>query len=242
LLAKESVSADPRVFTFELPDNKPLGLSTCACLLLQGGQDDKGEAFVRPYTPVSTNAMVGKFQLMVKIYPDGKMSQLLDTMEVGQSVNAKHIPFNVKIQYPFNKAHIGMLVGGTGITPMIQALHAVLGSPGDSTRVTMLYGSRYSDSILAQEALDDWQQAFPDRLKVVHVLSHEPEGSAWEGARGHIDKTLIAEHMPKPGEDGMVFVCGPPPMYAAICGARGEPELTGTLAELGYCNEEVFKF
>lgn len=30
-----------------------------------------------------------------------------------------------------------MLVGGTGIAPMLQALHAILGTAGDTTRVSV---------------------------------------------------------------------------------------------------------
>ena len=94
----------------------------------EGGAKDAwdGSDAVRPYTPISTNAMVGKFELMVKIYEKGKMGQHLDSMEVGDFLDFKHIPFNVKVQYPFNRRVIGMICGGTGVTPMLQALHALL--------------------------------------------------------------------------------------------------------------------
>merc|ERR1712007_223444 len=107
------------------------GLSTCACILMKGQEgpkDDQGNWVVRPYTPVSTNAKLGQVDLMVKVYPEGKVSQHLDKLEIGQCVEFKHIPVNVKIQYPSFKPAIGMLVGGTGITPMIQALHMILGT------------------------------------------------------------------------------------------------------------------
>ena len=62
------ISKDTIVVTFGLADaSKPLGLSTCACVLARGGADAAGEPFVRPYTPVSTNALAGKFQLMMKV-------------------------------------------------------------------------------------------------------------------------------------------------------------------------------
>ena len=243
LLAKVSISHDTRVFTFGLPDaNKPLGLSTCACLLAQGGRDDTGNPVVRPYTPVSTNAMVGKFELMVKIYPQGKLSQHMDAMGVGDTLNFKHIPFNVKTQYPFGKQKLGMFVGGTGITPMLQALHAVLGTPGDTTVVSMLYGSRTEADVLGKETLDGWCASHGHRLKVAHVLSHEPEGSAWRGERGFINKDLIAKYMPAPSDDCILFVCGPPPMYNALCGPRDQKELTGLLADMGYAAAQVYKF
>lgn len=240
LLSKVSISHDTRVFTFGLPDSKPLGLSTCACILAKGDGcvDAEGKPVIRPYTPVSTNAMMGKFELMVKVYPEGKLSQHLDKMEIGQSMDFKHVDKNVKMQYPFKPA-VGMIVGGTGITPMIQALHAVLGTPGDTSKVAMLYGSRTANDILGKETMDAWQG---ERLSVEHVLSHEPEGSEWAGSRGFIGKELIEKHFPPPGPDVTIFVCGPPPLYVALCGPRDQPELTGILADMGYTADMVYKF
>jgi cytochrome-b5 reductase len=80
------------------------------------------------------------------------------------------------------------------------------------------------------------------RLKVVHVLSHEDQHSAWNGERGFISAELCQKHLPSPGTGGLVFVCGPPPMYDVLCGPRTEKEVNGLLGELGYPPEEVFKF
>lgn len=239
----EDVSSDTKVFTFgTLDTTKPLNLPTCGCILAQGGADAEGNAFIRPYTPVSTNAMVGEFQLMVKIYPEGNLSQHLASLKVGDDMNFKHIKFNVKKQYPFGVKHVGMLVGGTGIAPMVQALHAVLGNPDDTTKVTMLYGSQRSDQILCEETMAEWCKEYPDRLSVVNIMSAEPEGSEWKGERGFITKEMIEKHFPAPGSDINIFVCGPPPMYNALCGAREEADVTGVLADIGYSNEEVTKF
>merc|ERR1719491_885843 len=108
------------------------------------------------------------------------MSQHLDKLEVGQPMHFKHIAGNVKLQYPFNKKGIGMIVGGTGITPMIQALHCVLGTKDDTSKVSMLYGSKSSKDILAKEPA---------------------EGSSWTGARGFITKDMIEASFPKPDTD-----------------------------------------
>ena len=142
---------------------------------------------------VSTNAMVGAVELMIKIYPDGTLTPKLDKLKVGDAVKFKHIEKNVKIQYPFERKTICMVVGGTGaymrlhllkasaislcreltasvtgITPMIQALHAILGSPGDKTEVKMLYGSRTSDNILGEDFLSmfvSFDLSFPPGIK-----------------------------------------------------------------------------
>ena len=78
--------------------------------------------------------------------------------------------------------------------------------------------------------------------QVTHVLSAEPPDSSWEGERGLISERLVAATMPAPADDCLLFVCGPPEMYEALCGPRTEPALTGLLADMGYSAEQVVKF
>lgn len=248
LLEKFPVSPTSSVLRFGLPDDdKPLNLSTCACILAKADLPDrKGneECVVRPYTPISTNANKGYFDLLIKDYGEnGRMSTYLtEELKVGERVDFKHIEFNVKIQAPFGKKKIGMLVGGTGITPMIQALHAILGESSDTTQVSMLYGSRVASDILGDDLLAKWS-AEHKRLQVINVLSDEPEDSDWKGARGFIDKELIEKYMPSPDDkDSIIFICGPPVMYKIFCGPRDEKTLSGLLAEMGYSEDQVYKF
>ena len=94
LLETFKVSDSSSVFRFGVPDTtKPLNLSTCACILAQTTVHD--ESVVRPYTPISTNANVGYFDLLVKNYgPTAKMSRHMHEMKVGETLNFKHIPFS----------------------------------------------------------------------------------------------------------------------------------------------------
>jgi cytochrome-b5 reductase len=125
-------------------------LSTCACILATTEMD--GEQITRPYTPISTNAEAGHFDLLVKHYgPTAHMSRFMHEMAPGDKIAFKHIAPNVKTQAPFPYKKIGMLVGGTGITPMTQALHAILGDTSDGPHVTMIYGSRMQEDILGKE-------------------------------------------------------------------------------------------
>jgi cytochrome-b5 reductase len=262
LLERVPVSPTSSLFRFGLPNpSAPLNLSTCACLLakaniiIQNDDNDNQEVdnnaedvVIRPYTPISTNELKGCFDLLVKNYgPGAKMSRHLHEIKVGDTIDFKHIPANVKIQAPFRQTKIAMLVGGTGITPMIQALHAILGDDAESDKqyeVVMLYGSKASNDILGKTMVDAWAKEYMDRFQVVHVLSEEREDSEWKGLRGHIDKNIMETYLPDPsvGDDLIILVCGPPPMYQALCGPREEEELTGLLAEMGYAKEQVYKF
>jgi cytochrome-b5 reductase len=248
LLKKWEISPTSFVLRFGLPDaSKSLNLSTCACILAYDELPDRNgnlEGVVRPYTPISTNAQIGSFDLLVKNYGDhGRMSTHLCSLEVGKEIAFKHVDGNVKIQAPFAYKKVCMLVGGTGITPMVQALHAILGDPTSDVEVVVLYGSRESRDILGKDLLDSWIQQHPHRLTVEHILSDEPENSNWAGARGHITKDLIQKHFPPPADNSMIlFICGPPPMYSALCGPREEKKLSGLLNEMGYSANQVYKF
>lgn len=242
LLERTQLTHDSYLITFGLADeSKPLGLPTCACLLAMF--DDAGSAVVRPYTPVSTNALIGKFQLVIKVYPEGKMSQYMLRLPIGEKLSFKHIDKNVKIQYPFGKQTITMLAGGTAITPMIQAIHAILGTTGDETKIVLLLGNKTQQDFLCKDLLDEWENKFASRLKVIHVLSGVADDDTWTGAKGFIDRKLLEEYCPPPQSDNEIFICGPPPMYDALCGPRDKPEeLTGLLNEMGYQADEVYKF
>ena len=45
---------------------------------------------------------------------------------------------------------------------------------------------------------------------------------------------MIAEHLPKPSDDSLVIMCGPPPMIKFACQAN--------LEKLGFKSEKLFAF
>lgn len=115
LVSSETASLNYRICVFELADaTKPLGLSTCACLLIKGGFDNEGNLSIRPYTPISRSHEIGQFTLAIRVYPGSTgVSSFLAQLPVGSKVDFKHVPFNVKIQYPFGKKYLSIVCGGT---------------------------------------------------------------------------------------------------------------------------------
>ena len=112
LVEKREVNHDSTVYAFGLPEGQSLQLPVCACILMLapgrgrkegGGKDDfDGTDAVRPYTPISDNAMLGKFELLVKRYDSGAASQWLHGLPIGAKVSFKHIVFNDVLE-----AHLG---------------------------------------------------------------------------------------------------------------------------------------
>ena len=65
------------------------------------------------------------------------------------------------------------------------------------------------------------------------------------GEKGFITASMITKAFPRGDDKVMAFVCGPPGQVKAIAGPKDGPrqgELTGALKDLGFVQEEVFKF
>ena len=221
LVAKNQVTHNTFIFEFACPDeSKPLYIPTCSCILASiDPEAPKDRRAIRAYTPVSTNALVGRFQLLIKVYPDGKLTSRLVEMNVGDRVFFKQIEFNIKIQYQPKVGFrgikkFGMIAGGSGITPMMQVMNAVLGDKeredAADVKITLIFGNRTEKDIIAKDILDDWVQdeTVAKRLSIVHVLSTEPRKSNWAGSRGYITKYFVERYLPPRTEDCLIFVCG----------------------------------
>ena len=104
--------------------------------------------------------------------------------------------------------HVGLIAGGTGITPMYQLLQAIDSNPQDKTKATLLFGNVTEDDILLKEAFADFQKRKPDQFKIEYVI--EKPSKAWKGLSGYIGHDALAKNLPLPGQGDKIklFVCG----------------------------------
>ena len=233
------------------------GMTVASCLFTKaaiGSEKPDGTRanVMRPYTPISRPGVKGYLELAVKTYQDGKMSKHMESLKVGDTLDFKG-PI-VKLPYKANDYKtIGMVAGGTGIAPMLQVADEILENPSDKTKVKLIFANVSENDILLKKEIDAKAAAHPGKLSVYYVVdkapSRYPWQSAWAGGVGYVTESMLKEHMPPPSKDAKVYVCGPPPMYKAVCGAKGtkedpkaQGELGGLLSKMGYTSEHVFKF
>ena len=160
---------------------------------------------------------------MVKTYPSGKMGNHMAEMKIGDKLDFKG-PI-VKLAYKPNQyKSIGMVAGGTGITPMLQVIDEILANKDDKTTVSLIYGNQTESDILMKKEIDARAAANPDKLKVYYTvdkLGSNPMAKIfWKGGVGYVTEETLKEKMPPPGESSMVYVCGPPAMYRRSAGQR----------------------
>ena len=141
--------------------------------------------------------------------------------------------------------HITLIAGGTGITPMYQLIHRIFSNAEDKTKVSLVFGNIGEKDILLKEELEKLENEYPQRFRAFYTLDNPPE--SWPYGKGFITKELLKDVIPDPNSGNIkVFVCGPPGLYKAVCGAKVSPtdqgELSGILKELGYTKDQVYKF
>ncbi|KAF5207623.1 Nadh--cytochrome b5 reductase [Thalictrum thalictroides] len=230
LVERIQLSHNVAKFKFALPTpSSVLGLPIGQHISCRG-KDALGEDVIKPYTPTTLDSDVGYFELVIKMYPQGRMSHFFRELRVGDYMSVKGPKGRFKYQ-PGEVKAFGMLAGGSGITPMFQVARAILENPKDKTNVHLIYANVTFEDILLKEELDSLASNYPGRFKVYYVLNQPPE--EWNGGVGFVSKEMIQEHLPAPASDIRILRCGPPPMNKAMA---------AHLEALEYAPEMQFQF
>jgi len=251
LSAKTDVTYNSILFRFELPSkNMRLGLPVGKHVLLSFTESDN--LVSRPYTPVTSDEELGFFDLLIKVYPTGKMGNYLKNLPIGKSVNVKgpqgmieyfgNGKFCVRRKYKANPQQaieqvqhvktIGMIAGGTGLTPMLQIIRAVLKhSQTDKTKLSLIFANVAEEDILLRAELEKYEQQHSSQFHLFYTLDKPSEN--WTGGRGFVSAEMIAKHLPPPSPDTLILICGPPPMLGAM---------EKNLGALDFKEEHYFKY
>ncbi|ORY46454.1 ferredoxin reductase-like protein [Rhizoclosmatium globosum] len=155
-----------------------------------------GKEVTRSYTPT---------------YPNGKLSRHIENLKIRDTIKIRGPKGNFKYEPNMVKT-LGMIAGGTGITPMLQIIKASIKDPKDKTKLNLIFANVKPEDILLKKELDALAASLP-RFKVYYVLNQPDEG--WEGGVGFVTKEMIEEHAATPG-DSKILLCGPPPMVQAM--------------------------
>ncbi|RAL62984.1 hypothetical protein DID88_004071 [Monilinia fructigena] len=191
LIKKEKLSSNTHRLTFKLPkDDTILGLPIGQHISIRAQIDGKS------------------------MYPDGLLTgKYLEHLQLGDEIEVRGPKGAMRYRKGMVK-EMGMIAGGTGITPMYQLIRAICEDPTDNTSVTLLYGNNTEEDILLREELDNFEKKYPENFRVHHVLSKPPPG--WTAGVGYVTKDMAKEKFPGPSNESKVLLCGPPGMVNAM--------------------------
>ncbi|KAI9010487.1 hypothetical protein CLU79DRAFT_710438 [Phycomyces nitens] len=199
---------------------------------------------MRPYTPINLNPYRdGHVDLLIKRYENGSVSRMLSKADLHDVIHVRGPMIEYDYQ-PNSRQEIGMIAGGTGITPMYQLIQHILHNPADKTKMWLVYGSRSENDILLWKELDKLAAENKDRLRIVYLVDHS-KGKVQQ--EGYVSEEIIKSLMEEGDEpkSRLVFVCGPDKMLAHVCGERArdfsQGKVSGILGRLGLTSREVWK-
>ncbi|ORY87512.1 NADH-cytochrome b5 reductase 1 [Leucosporidium creatinivorum] len=211
LVDKIVLSPNTAIYRFSIPNNAILGLPIGQHVSVSATIG--GKLIQRSYTPTSSDDDKGFFDLLIKSYPTGNISKHFAGLKVGDFVDIKGPKGQMKYSNDYANA-IGMIAGGTGITPMLQIIRASLKNPLDTTKLSLIYANVTHEDILLKAELDSLAAKHPERFNVYYVLNNPPDN--WTGGVGFVNTAMIKEHLPAPAVDSKMLLCGPPPMMGAM--------------------------
>jgi cytochrome-b5 reductase len=223
LTAIEIDTHDTKTFRFGLPSEATLDMLPGDHLYLHATIN--GKTVKRPYTPSSLPGATGYFDLTVKRYETGVVSKYLHDQHVGDSV---------QLSGPHPGGHwvdgmakqVGFVAGGTGITPMISIIRWILTTRID-VELSLIFANKTEADIIFRE---EWERAVREHpnFHCYHVLDQPP--ARWSGGIGRVTADILRQHLPAPGPNTCIFLCGPPPMVDA---------LETTLKQLGHAEQAI---
>lgn len=218
LVKKTEVTHNVNIYRFGLPcATDIIGLPVGQHISISAVPKGSEKEIVRSYTPISSNEERSYVDFMIKTYPQGNISAYMATLKVGDTVKLRG-PKGAMTYTPNMCKHIGMIAGGTGITPMLQIIRQIhRGRPRrggtDVTKVDLIFANVNDQDILLRSDLDKLVAEDPD-LNIYYVLNNPPEG--WQGGVGFVTPDMIQKQLPGPRPGVRIFICGPPPMVSAL--------------------------
>jgi predicted ferric reductase len=103
------------------------------------------------------------------------------------------------------------VAGGVGITPMMSFLNT-LADRGDPRPILLVYSTSTEEEL----AYSDEIEALKERLDLETVFVLEEPPHDWAREQGRVTGELLERRIPKERFVRRFFVCGPPPMMAAV--------------------------
>jgi len=221
VLGVEELTHDIRGLRLEVDDDEPFTYrpGQYVDIRIPGHEEEH-----RSFSMANTTSEAGELEFMIKLYPGGHFSGLLDDGSVKPgdelSVTGPYGVFTLRSSSPRRLLFIG---GGAGMAPILCLLRAMRES-GAERPATYYYGARTPKDLFHQEELEALVRDLPE-FSFVPALSEPSDDEGWAGETGLI--TDVVDRLEDDVAEVDAYLCGPPPMVdaaIALLEAKGVPE------------------
>ena len=206
----ENLTHDIRRLEIELDTPLKFWAGQYVDITLPGPQE-----ITRSFSMANTPGNPKRLAFIIKKYPNGRFSSLLDgDLSVGSNIGAKG-PYGTCFRRENRTGAMFLIGGGSGMSPLWSILNDHLGS-GEERDVHFFYGARTRDDLFYLDRLAEIAAGNP-RFDFVPVLSDAKGDEAWTGEKGYVHEIVDAYlKRLELGDDLDVYACGPTPMIDAL--------------------------
>jgi propane monooxygenase reductase subunit len=166
----------------------------------------------RAYSMANTPRTKDRLEFIIKVFPGGLFSSLLDGgFTIGQEVEVKG-PYGVFMLREKYESEIICIGGGSGMAPLWSLLND-MAERGINRKATFFYGARTRKDLFYLDRLQHLEEQLPG-FRFIPALSMATAEDAWEGETGLITEVLD-RHLQADQGKTQAYLCGPPPMIDA---------------------------
>ena len=169
----------------------------------------------RSYSMASTQSTPDTLRFIIRKYPDGAFSSLVDTtLQPGTALMVKG-PYGSCFRREERPGPMVLVGGGSGMSPLWSILQDHVQS-GEQRPIRFFYGARTRKDLFFLQEFAAIAQQLTD-FEFIPVLSQASEEDAWDGETGFVHEALerVLRAQQLPGEID-AYTCGPPPMIDAV--------------------------
>jgi len=164
----------------------------------------------RSYSMANTPATNEHLEFILKVFPGGRFSSLLDESFVGTALEVTG-PYGSCVLRENSARDVVLIGGGAGMAPLWSLLNDIA-ERGLKRRVTFYYGARARRDLFYLDKLAELQARLPE-FRFIPALSEPFPQENWEGETGLITE-VVAQTL-SAGSEVEVYLCGPAPMIDA---------------------------
>ena len=199
----EALTEDSAAVTFDVPTSlkDQFAFAAGQSLTIRRGEERRSYSIC---APVGQSPRIG-----VRVVAGGAVSHyLVKELRAGDVLDVQAPTGSFTPDLSAGGQHV-LIAAGSGITPMLSIAASILQAHPEAG-VTLIYGNRRSDSVMFADDVADLKDAYPARMRLIHVLSREPQEV--ELFSGRLDAGKLRALLPAvidPAGVDHFWLCGP---------------------------------
>lgn len=166
----------------------------------------------RAYSMANTPETDERAEFIIKVYPGGRFSGLLDgDLQPGDRMTVK-VPFGTFTLNEKSEGDVIFIGGGSGMAPIWSILNH-MAEKGIERDATFYYGARTKKDLFYLDKLEELAERLPGEFHFVPALSEPEPDDEWDGETGLI--TDVVDRLEESLAGTEAYLAGPPPLIDA---------------------------